>query len=66
MPGMDGLEATRQIKMQFEPPRIIALTARVMTNDRSNIFSAGCDGIIEKPIDPKNFASQVKLFLERA
>ena len=65
MPGMDGLEATRRIKEQFEPPRIVALTARVMADDRSDIFSAGCDGIIEKPINPQKFVSQVEQYLGR-
>lgn len=64
MPVLDGLEATRQIKQQcVNAPPIIALTARAMIGDRETILAAGCDGYIEKPIDPSNFADQVERFL---
>lgn len=64
MPVLDGLEATRRIKENLaEAPPIIALTARAMLGDREAILAAGCDGYIEKPIDPRTFAEQVEAFL---
>ncbi len=63
MPEMDGLEATKIIK-KFKPDiTIVALTARLMLEDKDEMNIAGCDGIIEKPIDPKQFHQQVKQFL---
>lgn len=64
MPVLDGLEATRRIRQELSnPPPIIALTARAMVGDREAILAAGCDGYIEKPIDPQHFAEQVEAFL---
>ncbi len=65
MPGMDGLEATRRIKTQIEPPPVVALTAKIMIDERNEIFNAGCDGIIEKPINPLKFVSQIEAFITR-
>ncbi len=53
MPEMDGLEATRAICAEWEAekrPRIIALTANVMKEDRDACFAAGMDDYVGKPI----------------
>ncbi len=64
MPGMNGLEATQCIKSSTPiPPPIVALTARAMSGDRETILAAGCDGYIEKPIDPDNFVTRVENYL---
>jgi len=64
MPGMDGLEATHRIKSNTSiSPPIVALTARAMSGDRETILAAGCDGYIEKPIDPGNFVTRVEHYL---
>ncbi len=66
MPGMDGLEATRRIKAEDGAPPVVALTAKVMTGDREAILAAGCDGYIQKPIDPDSFVSRVEAYLHIA
>lgn len=52
MPGMDGLEAIRQIRAEMpdSPMSIIAITALVMAGDRERCLAAGADAYVSKPI----------------
>ena len=53
MPEMDGLQATREIVRRWPPgkrPRIIAMTANAMEEDREACFAAGMEDYIPKPI----------------
>jgi len=53
MPEMDGLEATSQIYQQWDNtriPRIIALTANAMAEDRQRCLDAGMHDYVSKPI----------------
>lgn len=56
MPEMDGLEATREIIRRWgdRRPRIIALTANAMREDRDNCFQSGMDGYLTKPFKPED------------
>jgi CheY-like chemotaxis protein len=65
LPGIDGLETTRRIresKADGEVP-IIALTSYVMAGDRERALKAGCNGYIEKPINPDTFIDEIKKYL---
>ncbi|MGY8730817.1 MAG: response regulator [Pirellulales bacterium] len=52
LPGIDGLEATRQLKAdtQTKGIPIIVLTAHAMAEDREKAMAAGADGCSVKPI----------------
>lgn len=53
MPEMDGLEATRHIRRRWrgdQGPRIVAMTANAMQEDRELCFAVGMDDYISKPI----------------
>ena len=50
MPGMDGLEATRQLRAQGATVPVLALTAGVTQEERGLCRTAGMDAIVAKPI----------------
>ncbi len=55
MPVMDGLAATRLLRLQEHEGHhipILAMTANVMAGDRERCLEAGMDDHIAKPIDP--------------
>jgi CheY-like chemotaxis protein len=63
MPEMDGLEATRRIREQFADgarPRIIALTANAMVEDREESTAAGMDDYLAKPIRPAELTEALR------
>ena len=65
LPGIDGLEALRQLR---QSPRtanvpVVAVTAQAMKQDRERVLDAGFNGYIEKPISVRAFPDQVRRFL---
>ncbi len=52
MPEMDGLEATRMIRLCLETqPVIIAMTANAMQGDRDECIQSGMNDYISKPVE---------------
>jgi signal transduction histidine kinase/CheY-like chemotaxis protein/HPt (histidine-containing phosphotransfer) domain-containing protein len=63
MPEMDGLDATRRICERWPPetrPRIVALTANALVEDREACFAAGMDDYVAKPIRPEALAEALR------
>jgi two-component system, cell cycle response regulator DivK len=62
LPGIDGLQLTRQLKA--DPNRhhitVLAVTAYAMKGDMERALAAGCDGYISKPFDPPTLCSLVQ------
>jgi two-component system, cell cycle response regulator DivK len=61
LPGIDGVEATRQLRTAPETATIpiVAMTASVMETDRARFVDAGFAGLIAKPINVLKFPEQV-------
>src|SRR5690242_2430066 len=65
LPGINGLEFTREIKSDTATAAIpvIALTAHSMPADESAARAAGCAGFISKPWTPESLSREVREFL---
>ena len=63
MPELDGLEASRRIGERWPVeirPRIVAMTANAMPEDREACFAAGMDDYVAKPIRPNELAQALR------
>jgi CheY-like chemotaxis protein len=67
LPGIDGLELTRQLKADPETSSIliVAVTAYAMKGDHDKALAAGCDGYVTKPIDTRALPETITRLLER-
>jgi two-component system cell cycle response regulator DivK len=66
LPQMDGYAVARELRRNpaLENIPIVAVTSYAMTGDRERTLEAGCNGYIEKPIDPDAFRSQIEAYLK--
>lgn len=63
MPGMNGFEATVEIKKINPQIPIIAQTAFAMTDDRDKAMDAGCNDYLSKPIRSNDLLATVNKYL---
>lgn len=65
LPVMDGHEVARRLKEQPETRAIpiVAVTSYAMPSDREKILDNGCEGYMEKPINPDTFVSELERYL---
>lgn len=65
LPLMDGYAVARQLRANPDLTRIpiVAVTSYAMAGDRDKALAAGCNGYIEKPINPDTFMQQVEQHL---
>jgi CheY-like chemotaxis protein len=57
--GTEVLQIIRESEKGHNIP-IIAVTSYAMAGDRERLLTAGCNGYIEKPIDPLVIVDQIK------
>ena len=65
LPGIDGWEATRQLKQDPATARIIilALSAHALATEGARAKQAGCDGFIAKPCLPPDLVTEMTKYL---
>lgn len=62
LPTMDGHAVARALRGidELRATPIVAVTSYAMVGDREKALAAGCNGYIEKPIDPETFVSELE------
>jgi CheY-like chemotaxis protein len=68
LPIMDGYAVARELRNNpaLVNIPIVAVTSYAMTGDREKTISAGCNGYMEKPINPETFVAEIERHLEEA
>lgn len=66
LPRMDGYAVARALRGNPRLGRtpIVAVTSYAMVGDREKTLAAGCNGYIEKPIDPDTFVVEITRIVE--
>ncbi len=67
LPRMDGHTVARSLRQNpdLAVTPIVAVTSYAMAGDREKALAAGCNGYIEKPINPDTFIQQVEQHLSK-
>lgn len=65
LPTMDGYAVARALRQidSLRATPIVAVTSYAMVGDREKALAAGCDGYVEKPINPDTFVAEISRFL---
>ena len=65
LPGMDGYEATRQIKADpaLRSITIIAVTSYALSGEEQQARAAGCDEYVPKPYSPRQLLAKIRQYL---
>lgn len=64
MPGMNGIDATKEIRKLHKNLPIIAQTAFIFEDDKDIILEAGCDACLIKPIRKDHLLTVMSSFIK--
>jgi len=66
LPLMDGYAVARELRKNqaLKDVPVVAVTSYAMVGDRERSLEAGCNGYIEKPINPDTFRSEIEKYLQ--
>lgn len=66
LPQMDGYDVARALRQNpvLRDVPVVAVTSYAMVGDRERALEAGCNGYIEKPINPDTFKSEIDKYLK--
>jgi two-component system cell cycle response regulator DivK len=67
LPVMDGYSVARELRKNdaLKNVSIVAVTSYAMPGDREKALEAGCNGYIEKPINPETFVDEIECHLKK-
>jgi len=65
LPGINGLQATREIKKIRPGLPVIAATASIYDEDKEACIKAGCDAFISKPLHYRKMLELMQSFFDR-
>jgi two-component system cell cycle response regulator DivK len=65
LPAMDGYAVARALRSNpaLKDTPIVAVTSYAMPGDREKTIAAGCNGYLEKPINPETFVREIECYL---
>lgn len=68
LPSMDGYAVARALRSNpdLSSIPIVAVTSYAMMGDREKTIEAGCNGYIEKPINPETFVAEIEQYMAEA
>ena len=68
LPRMDGYAVARELRRNpvLANTPVVAVTSYAMPGDREKTIAAGCNGYIEKPINPDTFVAEIERYLNGA
>ena len=65
LPSMDGYAVARVLRTNptLADTPVVAVTSYAMPGDREKALEAGCNGYVEKPINPDTFVAEIEQYL---
>ena len=65
LPGLDGFEILRRLRLQKNPVPVLVLTARSEIDDRVSALDLGADDYLVKPFDFRELEARARVLMRR-
>ena len=65
LPGLDGFEILRRLRLQKNPVPVLVLTARSEIDDRVGALELGADDYLVKPFDFRELEARARVLMRR-